>query len=293
MTVLVGYLSGKGGKGALHLAVEAARVLETSLTVTTVVPKPWATPSIAKIDAEYAQWAQKLSDESKAAATDYLLKIGPEVEVEFRNVANRSVSGGLLEAVEATNPSVLVVGSASEGRLGQVVLGSTGDRLLHSSPIPLAISPRGYRGSRIGRLSRVTCGYPGTAEAVDVVQQAVRLAEQLHAPLRVVTFAVRGRTMLTAGVGPEAEEMVLASWVSQSEEALEALRGKGIVSAETELRVVTGDSWDDALDNADWLDGEILVLGSRPHSELARVFLGSRATKIVRHSPVPVAVMPA
>ncbi|CPY70779.1 Universal stress protein [Mycobacteroides abscessus] len=189
MTVVVGYLSGKGGKGALHLAVESARVLETSLTVTTVVPKPWTTLSKAKIDAEYAQWAQKLSDDSKSEATAYLEKIGAGIDVTFHNVAHRSVSGGLLEAVEASDADVLVVGSASEGRLGQVVLGSTGDRLLHSSPVPLAISPRGYRGSRAGTVSRVTCGYPGTEDAVDVVQQAVRLTQRLHAPLRVVTFA--------------------------------------------------------------------------------------------------------
>jgi nucleotide-binding universal stress UspA family protein len=108
----------------------------------------------------------------------------------------------------------------------------------------------------------------------------------------VVTFAVRGRTMLTAGVGPEAEDAVLASWVAQSEEALAGLRQDGVIESEVELKVVTGDSWDDALDNAEWLDGELLVLGSRPHSTVARVFLGSRATKIVRHSPVPVVVMP-
>lgn len=114
MTVVVGYLSGKGGKGALHLAVESARVLETSLTVTTVVPKPWTTLSKAKIDAEYAQWAQKLSDDSKSEATAYLEKIGAGIDVTFHNVAHRSVSGGLLEAVEASDADVLVVGSASE-----------------------------------------------------------------------------------------------------------------------------------------------------------------------------------
>jgi len=37
----------------------------------------------------------------------------------------------------------------------------------------------------------------------------------------------------------------------------------------------------------------VLVVGSSPVGALARVFLGSKAIKIVRYSPVPVVVVPA
>ena len=56
MTVVVGYLAGKSGTAPLSLALGAARTLHTSLTVATIVPKPWTTPSPARIDAEYAAW---------------------------------------------------------------------------------------------------------------------------------------------------------------------------------------------------------------------------------------------
>ena len=36
----------------------------------------------------------------------------------------------------------------------------------------------------------------------------------------------------------------------------------------------------------------MLVVGSSSVGPIARVFLGSRSSKIVRHSPVPVAVVP-
>ena len=51
MTVVVGYLAGKSGTAPLNLAVGAARTLGTSLTVVTIVPKPWTTPSPARVDA--------------------------------------------------------------------------------------------------------------------------------------------------------------------------------------------------------------------------------------------------
>ncbi|MCX6482208.1 MAG: universal stress protein, partial [Mycobacterium sp.] len=54
----------------------------------------------------------------------------------------------------------------------------------------------------------------------------------------------------------------------------------------------SGNGWDQALDDAEWHDGEVLALGTSPRGDIARVFLGSRGAKIMRHSPVPVLVLP-
>jgi nucleotide-binding universal stress UspA family protein len=59
-----------------------------------------------------------------------------------------------------------------------------------------------------------------------------------------------------------------------------------------EAVVGRGETWEDALDDVDWRDGDVLVVGSSSIGPVARVFLGSRATKIVRNSPVPVVVVP-
>ena len=56
--------------------------------------------------------------------------------------------------------------------------------------------------------------------------------------------------------------------------------------------MVTGNGWDQALDAADWEDGELLALGTSPPARHPRVFLGSHGAKIIRHSPVPVLVLP-
>ena len=55
----------------------------------------------------------------------------------------------------------------------------------------------------------------------------------------------------------------------------------------------SGASWDEAIDDVGWDDGDVLVVGSSDLGPIAQVFLGSRATKILRHSPVPVVVVPA
>ncbi len=291
MTVVVGYLAGKSGAAPLHLAVGAARTLGTSLTVATIVPKPWTYPSPARVDAEYAAWADQLAADSAREAQRELAAMPHDLAVSFHSHAHRSVSGGLVEVVAELNADVLVLGSAG-GQLGQVTVGSTADRLLHSCPVPLAIAPRGYRGARDGVLTRITCGYPGTPESVQVVRRVAALSERLGVPLRVISFAVRGRTMYPPEVGLHAEDSILAAWEAQAHTLLEKLRDDGVVGPEVTLAVVSGNGWDQALDAADWIDGEVLALGTSPRGDVARVFLGSRGAKILRHSPVPVLVLP-
>jgi nucleotide-binding universal stress UspA family protein len=292
LTVVVGYLAGKGGLSALHLAVQAASTLKTSLAVATVVPRPWMTPSPARIDAEYAQYAEQLAANSAKEAQQCIGSLSDGLKVSYHKVAHRSVSGGLLEAIEEHSPEVLILGSAADGKLGQVVIGSTADRLLHSSPVPLAISPRGYRGSKVGGLSRITAAYPGTPESLHVVKRVATLAERLDVPMRVVTFAVRGRTMYPPEVGLNAEGSILEAWASHARETLAQLKSDGVIGDDVVLQVVTGNGWDQALDAADWQEGELLALGTSPWGGIARVFLGSRGSKILRHSPVPVLVLP-
>ena len=292
MTVVVGYLAGKSGNAPLHLAASAARTLGTSLTVATIVPRPWTHPSPARVDAEYAAWADQLAADSAQEARRELATMAQLDDVRYHSHAHRSVSGGLTEVVGELDAELLVLGSSANGSLGQVVVGSTADRLLHSSPVPVAIAPRGYRGPRGGALTRITCGFPGTPESVDVVRRMAALADRLQVPLRVITFAVRGRTMYPPEVGLHAEDSILAEWETQAAEMLAQLRADDIVNDDVELQVVSGNGWDQALDDAEWLDGEILALGTSPRVGLAHVFLGSRGTKILRVSPVPVLVLP-
>lgn len=293
MTVVVGYLVGKAGRSALHLAVEAAHTLKTSLVVVTVVPRPWTTPSPARIDAEYATWADELGSRSHQEAQKCLDRIADGLDISYHKFASRTAGEGLLDAAEQLDAAVLVTGSSSNGALGQLVLGSTTDWLLHTSPIPIAISPRGYRGAKAGKLVRVTCAYSGTPESVRVVERVVALTDQLDVEMRVVTYAIRGRTMFPPEVGLHAEDSLLAEWARQLREAQAKLKTDGVVGDEVALEVVAGNGWDDALDDTEWEDGDLLALGTSSRRSIKGVFLGSHGAKIIRHSPVPVLVLPS
>ena len=145
MTVLVGYVPHKGGRGSLDLGMQLAHALGTSLGVVTVVPRQWSTPSLARVDAEYAEFAQQLGTQAEAKAREYLVDLSVDVPIDYHAVTGRSVTSALLQAAEECQASVLVLGSSTDGAVGRVVVGSTTDKLLHSSPIPWP-SVRGATG---------------------------------------------------------------------------------------------------------------------------------------------------
>ena len=93
-------------------------------------------------------------------------------------------------------------------------------------------------------------------------------------------------------VGLHVEDSILEAWAAHAREAMAQLRTDKVVTEDTELQVVTGNTWEEALDTVQWEDGEILALGTTPRSGVTRVFLGARATKIIRHCPVPVLLLP-
>ncbi len=217
---------------------------------------------MARVDESYAAHLRELAESALAHARSIL---GPDIDAEY---------------------VVRTVG-----------MGSVTDRLLHSADLPLALAPRGYRCGAVPQVERVTVAVDGTASSTSVLVEAARVTQEIDARLRVVTFAVRGQTMYPAGVGLHAEDAVIAAWREQASgfltQTLATLAEQPDVGVPEDARIVDGPDWASALANAEWSAGDLLVVGSSRVGPISRVFLGSTATHIVRHSPVPVLLLPA
>jgi nucleotide-binding universal stress UspA family protein len=269
VTVLVAYLPEKGGRATLNLGAQLARALGVPLAVATVLPKPWDTPSPAmvdavvdaKADAEFVEWSGSLAAQAERSARTYLDQIAPGATVQFHVRAGRSVSASLIDLAADIGAAVLVLGSSPDGHLGQVTVGSTAGRLLHSSPLSVALAPRGYRGGSVA-LQRVTCAAAGEDELV--VARAQQFAERVGTGLRVLTLAVRSRTGWSSGFGVDGDDEVFDAWLEQAHRSVEALRRKGALPPDVTAVVGAGRGWREAVDAVDWEPGELLVVGSRP-----------------------------
>jgi nucleotide-binding universal stress UspA family protein len=232
-----------------------------------VVPSGWP-PGVGRVDAEYRAQVERDADAALAKARERLGDLDARLVIEEA----RSVPTGLLEVAERHDAALIVCGSAA---------GSVTSRLMHSSHVAVAVAPRGFRARAGARVRRVTAAYGGTG--AELVDAAARVTARAGAELRVASFAVQPPTPVTAGVGRLADEAMVAEWVQDTRAAL---------PGEHELVVGRGETWEEAIEDLEWQDGDVLVVGSSSIGPVARVFLGSRATKIVRHSPVPAIVVP-
>jgi nucleotide-binding universal stress UspA family protein len=292
VTLVVGFSPEGRSRAVLHLAAMLARSAGDELLLCAVVPLPWA-PSPARVDAEYRAYLESAAGEALDEARE---RLPGDVAASTLVHHARSAPAGLLEVAEQRGATVIVAGSSSAGHVGRVSLGSVSDRLVHSSPIPVALAPRGYRCKEQRRVARVTAAFGGSDGADDLIVAAAGVAARVGAALRIVSFAVRSRPPYTSGVGRGPEDTVIAQWATEIEAgaraALDQVESLPAAPERLEAVVGYGETWDDALDDVEWDDGDVLVVGSSSIGPVARVFLGSRASKIVRRSPVPVVVVP-
>jgi nucleotide-binding universal stress UspA family protein len=290
MTMVVGYAPDGRGRAVLHLAGMLARSAGDDVVLCAVVPAAWP-PSPARVDAEYREHVERQAGEALEQARG---RLGDGVAATTVVHHARSVPAGLLQIAEERDASVIVTGSAAAGGAGMVTLGSTTSRLLHSSPLPVALAPRGFRAAPDARVTRVTAAFGGSGD--DLVVAAAGVAASVGATLRLASFAVHPRAPYTVAVGREADDSAVREWMdeieAQQRAVLERVENLPSVPSECEAAVGRGESWEEALDDIDWAPGDVLVVGSSSIGPLARVFLGSRSAKIVQHSPVPVVVVP-
>lgn len=292
MTLVVSFAPDGRGRAVLHLAAMLTRSSGDDLVVCAVIPAPWP-PSPARVDAEYRAYLEDTANDALEQARE---RLPDDIASTPRLQHARSAPAGLLEVAEEHDASVIVAGSSAAGGFGHVSLGSATSRLLHSSPVPVALAPRGFRSKPDARVLRVTAAFGGAEGAEDLVVAAAGVAGRVGASLRLASFAVRSRPPYTSGVGSGPERSVIEQWsdeiMSAARAALEHVAQLPVPPRVLDPVVGYGENWDEALEDVEWDEGDVLVVGSSSIGPVARVFIGSRATKIVRHSPVPVVVVP-
>ncbi|KYH43695.1 universal stress protein [Branchiibius sp. NY16-3462-2] len=289
MSVVVGFGPYPSTNSGLYLAAQLARTTGDELVLCCIIQGLADTPAVrdpAGIDSEWQQRMREAAEEALVAARDRLPTHLPVTEI-IR--VGRSVPAILQREGEARDARVLVLGSATSGPLGQISLGSTSDRLVHSSSLPVGLAPRGYHPSD-DRIRRVVLAVrPGQSDLA-LAGEAAALSNWLGVPAILVTFAVRDSAALTVFADQGVFDAWRADALAAQASITQALEQSGVAAQSG--GVLVGSRWSRATEQFDWSPGDLLVLGSSEHAPLARVFLGSTATRIVRASPVPTVLLP-
>lgn len=289
MTTIVAYRPGAAGLEALRLGAYFARSRGSRLLVTTVMETPSA-PTVARVDFQYnSLLRQQLMHELEDAQHD----VPDDVDAEYRVHDARSVPSGLVELAESESADVIVVGNASRGVLGRISLGGAANHLVHSSPVPIALAPRGFRANLQDCISRVTVAYGGLAGKSGLVVAAAGICAEMDAELRLASFSLEPRQDATERKARhEAHAAVTATIRKGAETTLAEVRALPNAPKVADTAVGFGNDWADAIEHVEWTTGDLLVVGSSDMGPGRRVFLGSTGMRIVHESPVPVIVLP-
>ena len=289
MKFLIGYSADSGGSEALAFGLQLARASSGSLVVCTIVPTTWGHPSMARVDAEYArfleQYAQKALEKARAQVKETL-------PATYVCRAAPAVREGLLEVAEKETVDCIVLGSARKAQRDRIREGSVTSGFLHSAPLPVALTPRGYAPAASTKLCRITCAISPAAESVQTAQIVHRFCSRLSVPLRLMTFVVRDRQMYPTGAGYDAENLVANQWRVQATEGQSQIIAKLPVDPPVSAGIADGKTWKAAFESVSWKRGEIIAVGSSNLGPLLRVFLGSNAAKIIHHATFPCLILP-
>lgn len=285
MRLVVGYLATPGGADALALGVRLARTLDAELELVLVVPPDRASVarlSVGDFDELLQEQAQRWLGDAVAAVPDDVVAHGHVCFAE-------SFAGGLIEEVARLEADAIVVGGSGGGLAGPFSLGSVVNELLHSSPVPVVVAPRGTRHSDVERVREVTCAIGERQGADLLLRTAVRFSTAAGTPLRLVSLVALDPTYGSLRGDAEAvRERALEHAQHTLETAKEALP-EGIPVTST---IVDGHSVEDAVSKLDWRDGDLIMVGSSRLSAPKRLFLGSTAAKMLRVLDVPMMVVP-
>lgn len=291
---LVGWIPDNSGRDALALAARFAASGDVTVQACTVLPQSWPFPSMAKVDAEYQRWLAEHGVAAAREATQRITELGLATKDPTAfYLSNTAESAGLNEAAKQYDADIVVLGS-TDAPAGRFAPGSTTDSLLHSSAVPLALAPVGTRDS-VAPIGRISCAYVGTSQSEDALRTATTLASAWSLPLRLVAFAPRASTTFPPVGGYGAEDVVSAQWKTQAENLLsdaETSLSHALPALRVETALGAGNGWEAAVDSAAFTDSDLLVVGSSRLGPIARVFLGSSASKIIRFAKVPMVVVP-
>ncbi|RAN77648.1 universal stress protein UspA [Bacillus sp. SRB_336] len=207
------------------------------------------------------------------------------VKATYTTRTAESFVQGLIDAAKEDGAALIVVGAASNGLFKRFTVGSVANGLLHASPFPVALAPRGYnRRDPLTRLTVMTGVRQGWQAVLDVGTAA---AERRHVPLRLVSLVEIDQL--------EQEDFDLDNALSPARQHVNTVLAEAAAKLPENKVTVTlahGRNIEQAVDGIGWKSGELVVVGSSRLAEKHKIFLGSTANKILRSLPVPMVVVP-
>ncbi|MGE5227172.1 MAG: universal stress protein [Planctomycetaceae bacterium] len=214
----------------------------------------------------------------------------PGIKVEGFLLRGRPASS-IVDEARVMAAEVVVVGSRGHGTIATMVLGSTASEIVDHAPCPVLVA----RGTSVGSVVFADDGSRSARMAEGVLTAWPIFAGR---PITVLTVA-EVAVPVAAGFTPGLYDQVLASYTRSVDEAREEVREEADTAAgrlddaglDARPIVLEGDAATEIVRFAAERGIGTIVMGTRGHTGLARLFLGSVARNVLLHAPCSVLVV--
>ncbi|BBY49121.1 universal stress protein UspA [Mycolicibacterium arabiense] len=283
MHLTVGYLATPTGDDGVALASVLARTFDATVDVVLVVREEY--PDGHPGRAEYQQLLVDKGEQWVGQALSALTEDG--VNATSTVLVGESFAESLVGFAQRKSSDLIVVGGARDGFFGGHTIGPVTQALLHLSPIPVALAPRGYAEDPDDAILAITAAIPTRPGDDNPLPFALTLASAATLPIRMLSL-VSAENLAEAASVKEVRQMQIEA----AEENLAVAARTLPDSPEIESLVAEGLTLESALKKLNWADGALLIVGSSRFAAPRRIFLGSTAARILAGVDVPVVVVP-
>ncbi len=248
---------------------------------------PWmmpATGELGSVESEYLRHADVTLDD----AVRILEGAGRAVE---RITLRGRPASAIVEEARTWKADLLVLGNRGHGPIASMVLGSVSAEVVDHAPCPVLV----VRDGEIASIVFAEDGSPGAARAAHVLRTWPVFRGLPVDVVSVAETAVPWNAGMAAGLYDE----VMVSYAHDVEAAREstraladrssaALRAAGVAAVP---HLLEGDPANEVVEFAQARPRSLVVIGTRGHSGLARLVLGSVARNVLLHAPGSVLVV--
>jgi nucleotide-binding universal stress UspA family protein len=202
-------------------------------------------------------------------------------------------AGELAKAAHDGVADLLVVGRHGEREGVWRHLGSTAERLVRSSPVPVLLVP----GLHDHRPSRILVAIDDSDTTPRVMAAASVLAERFGArtiALHVVSSAVLSHVLSMAAASGQDDmtpQEVQEEFRLDTDRWIQALIDAGVPRVNADSEVAFGNPGQEILAAGERLGCDLIVIGSRGAGTVRRALLGSTVSEVVRGATSPVFIV--
>ncbi|MFB6265418.1 MAG: universal stress protein [Bradymonadaceae bacterium] len=288
MTVLAATDFSESSRTAVRQAAEIADRRGTELVLVHAVEaasgsRTWIyTPS--EVDRMEEEWREAALERLEDFYSDLEAPAVSPSEVTLR-VQMGAGDDGVLDAANAVEADLVVLGATGANRVEDALVGSTPQTVARRCPEPVLVVPR---TGRVGPYEHVLAPVDFTDCSRESVERAISIARRDGAELTILHayhFAVVDSTYLPTNLPAESIETYEQRVSERLERLVDSLDLSGV-----DCSVLRGEGFADEVivDTVDEVGADAVVMGTHGRRGLDRLFLGSTATKVLRQMPTTV-----